>query len=136
MHGTDLIQVLLNLITNAFQASSASLRVEVTGVYHDDPLVPADLLDQPQRFLANRESFANEPPLVALQVRDTGPGISESLLPKIFESYFTTKSPGEGTGLGLAIVRRLVSQVKGGLQVESKPGGGTTFTVFLPVEVG
>lgn len=136
MHGTDLIQVLLNLITNAFQSSSTPLRVEVAGVYHDDPLAPADLLDQPQRFLANREVFANEPPLVALRVSDTGPGIPENLLPRIFESYFTTKTPGEGTGLGLAIVRRLVSQVKGGLQVESKPDEGTTFTVLLPVEVG
>ncbi|NDD39875.1 MAG: hybrid sensor histidine kinase/response regulator, partial [Verrucomicrobia bacterium] len=136
MHGTDLIQVLLNLITNAFQSSSTPLRVEVAGVYHDDPLAPADLLDQPQRFLANREVFANEPPLVALRVSDTGPGIPENLLPRIFESYFTTKTPGEGTGLGLVIVRRLVSQVKGGLQVESKPDEGTTFTVLLPVEVG
>jgi signal transduction histidine kinase len=136
MHGTDLIQVLLNLVTNAFQASPTPIKVEITGEYYDDPAAPEQLTDQPRRVLGNRTSFINEPPMVALRVKDTGPGIPESILPKIFESYFTTKTPGEGTGLGLAIVRRLVSQVKGGVLVETEPNEGTTFTVFLPVEVG
>lgn len=136
MHGTDLIQVLLNLIINAFQASSVPIQVEVFGEYHDDTIPPAALSDSPRSVFINRESFVNEPPLVALRVSDTGPGIPESILPKIFESYFTTKSPGEGTGLGLAIVRRLVSQAKGGIHVQTDPGRGTTFTVFLPVEAG
>lgn len=136
INGTDLIQVLLNLITNAFQSSDTPLQVEVFGEYRDDAIPPAALADSPHCAFINRESFVNEPPLVALRVSDTGPGIPESILPKIFESYFTTKSPGEGTGLGLAIVKRMVSQAKGGLQVQTEPGRGTTFTVFLPVEVG
>lgn len=136
MNGTDLIQVLLNLVTNAFQASALPLQVEVFGEYHDDAVAPAALADSPRTVFINRDSFANEPPMVALRVSDTGPGIPESVLPKIFESYFTTKSPGEGTGLGLAIVRRLVSEAKGGIQVQTEPHRGTTFTVFLPVEVG
>ncbi len=136
MNGTDLIQVLLNLITNAFQASTTPLQVEVFGEYHDDALPEETLADSPHTVFVNRETFANQPPMVAIRVSDTGPGIPESILPKIFESYFTTKSPGEGTGLGLAIVRRHVTQAKGGLQVHSEPGRGTTFTVFLPVEVG
>jgi len=136
MNGTDLIQVLLNLVTNAFQASALPLQVEVFGEYHDDAVALAALADSPRSVFVNRDSFINEPPLVALRVSDTGPGIPESVLPKIFESYFTTKSPGEGTGLGLAIVRRLVSEAKGGIQVQTEPHRGTTFTVFLPVEVG
>jgi signal transduction histidine kinase len=136
MNGTDLIQVLLNLVTNAFQASAHPLQVELFGEYHDDAVPPSALADSPRSVFVNRDSFVNEPPMVALRVSDTGPGIAESILPKIFESYFTTKSPGEGTGLGLAIVRRLVSEAKGGIQVQTGPGRGTTFTVFLPVEVG
>jgi signal transduction histidine kinase len=136
INGTDLIQVLLNLVTNAFQASANPLQIELFGEYHDDALPPAALADAARSVFVNRDSFVNEPPLVALRVSDTGPGIPESILPKIFESYFTTKSPGEGTGLGLAIVKRLVSQAKGGIQVQTAPGQGTTFTVLLPVEVG
>lgn len=94
------------------------------------------LTDSQHSIFVNRSSFLNEPPMVALRVSDTGPGIPESVLPKIFESYFTTKSPGEGTGLGLAIVRRLVSEAKGGIRVETEPHRGTTFTLFLPVEIG
>lgn len=136
MNGTDLIQVLLNLITNAFQASANPLQVEVFGEYHDDAVDVAALSGSPRTVFINRESFANQPPMVAIRVSDTGPGIPDSILPKIFESYFTTKSPGEGTGLGLAIVRRLVSQAKGGIQVHTEPGRGTIFTVYLPVETG
>jgi two-component system, sensor histidine kinase and response regulator len=136
MNGTDLIQVLLNLVINAFQASSSPLRVEVVGEYHDDALPPDMLANSPRSLFVRGEGFLNEPPLVALRVSDTGPGIPETILPKIFESYFTTKSPGEGTGLGLAIVRRLVAQAKGAIHVRTEARQGTTFTVVLPVEVG
>jgi len=136
MNGTDLIQVLLNLAANAFQASTNPLQIEIFGEYHDDALEPAALADTARIVFVNREGFPNQPPMIALRISDTGPGIPESVLPKIFESYFTTKSPGEGTGLGLAIVKRLVAQAKGGIQVQTEPGRGTTFTVFLPVEVG
>lgn len=136
MNGTDLIQVLLNLATNAFQASTNPLQIEIFGEYHDDALEPAALADTARTVFVNGTGFDNQPPMIALRVSDTGPGIPESVLPKIFESYFTTKSPGEGTGLGLAIVKRLVAQARGGIQVQSEPGRGATFTVFLPVEVG
>lgn len=136
MNGTDLIQVLLNLVINAFQASSSPLQVEVIGEYHDDALPPDMLTNSPKSLFVRGEGFLNEPPMVALRVSDTGPGIPETILPKIFESYFTTKSPGEGTGLGLAIVRRLVAQAKGAIHVSTEARQGTTFTVVLPVEVG
>jgi signal transduction histidine kinase len=69
-------------------------------------------------------------PHVRLSVIDTGPGIPEHVLPRIFEPLFTTKS--FGVGLGLPTVRQIVEQLGGSLHVESVANAGTTFTVFLP----
>jgi len=69
---------------------------------------------------------------VVITVRDDGPGIAERDLAHVFEPYFTTKP--SGTGLGLAIVRQTVLHEEGDVQVESRPGAGTTFTVTLPAE--
>lgn len=68
---------------------------------------------------------------VKVVVADTGPGMSEPLLERIFEDFYTTKP--DGTGLGLSIVRRLVLDMSGSLRVESEPGVGTRFTVELPL---
>jgi signal transduction histidine kinase len=68
--------------------------------------------------------------LVKIEVADTGGGISDENLPKIFEPYFSTKETG--TGLGLAIVKRIVDEHNGTIEVESKEGVGTKFTVKLP----
>jgi signal transduction histidine kinase len=78
------------------------------------------------------ESFANTAPLVALCVRDTGPGIPAEILPKIFQPYFTTKGSRQGTGLGLNIVQRLIKEANGALHVHTEPGKGTVFCVYLP----
>lgn len=67
-----------------------------------------------------------------LRVSDTGCGIAAEHLPKIFNSFFTTKPVGKGTGLGLAIVRDIVRSHGGAIRVESSPGDGTTFSIFLP----
>lgn len=117
VHGdpVQLEQVLLNLLINARQAmlgKGGSLSVKA-----------AKLEDQ------------NE---IRIQVTDTGPGISEKLLPKIFQPFFTTKGtakPGEqrGTGLGLAICKEIVEHHKGRILVESEVGRGTTFNIFLPI---
>jgi CheY-like chemotaxis protein len=68
-----------------------------------------------------------------LSVSDTGVGIPEELLEKIFEPFFTTKGAGRGTGLGLAAVYGTVNSLKGGIEVDSHPGEGTTFHLYLPV---
>jgi len=67
-----------------------------------------------------------------LSVRNDGPGIPADVLPRIFQPYFTTKGPRQGTGLGLNIVQRLVKEGKGALHLQTAPGRGTTFTVYLP----
>ena len=68
----------------------------------------------------------------AWAVADTGDGIPPELLTRIFEPFFTTKPPEQGTGLGLATCHGIVRQHGGAIQVESRPGQGTRFTVFLP----
>ena len=70
---------------------------------------------------------------VALKVADTGPGIPQDVLSRIFEPFFTTKPKGRGTGLGLAVVHGVVSRHQGAVVVETSPGQGTTFVVYVPV---
>jgi signal transduction histidine kinase len=132
MNGTDVIQMLLNLAVNAFQASAQAHRVDITGEVLPEPLDLTRFKDGPGTRLLNVENFQNTAPLVRLSVSDNGPGIPLEVLPKIFQAYFTTKDARHGTGLGLNIVQRLVQEGGGALQVTTKPDEGTTFNVFLP----
>ncbi|WP_433735165.1 ATP-binding protein [Pseudomonas monteilii] len=70
----------------------------------------------------------------AISVSDSGVGIAAELLERIFDPFFTTKAPGEGTGLGLSQVFGFAKQSGGDVQVNSVPGQGTTFTLYLPQE--
>lgn len=73
---------------------------------------------------------------IRLIFKDTGMGIAENTLSHIFDPFFTTKDVGVGTGLGLSVTYSLVTQMKGGIEVESEPGVGTTFIVTFPVQTG
>jgi signal transduction histidine kinase len=132
MNGTDVIQILLNLAVNAFQCAPLSHHVEIGGEILREPIDLTAFKDGPNDRLMNVEGMDNTAPLVKLWVSDTGPGIPAEVLPKIFQPYFTTKGPRQGTGLGLNIVQRLIKEGKGALHVHTRPGQGTTFTIYLP----
>jgi signal transduction histidine kinase len=132
VNGTDLIQILLNLAVNAFQCAPLAHRVAITGEVLPTPLVLTKFKDSTNDRLMNIEGLDNTAPLVKFSVSDTGPGIPEEVLPKIFQPYFTTKGPRQGTGLGLNIVQRLIKEGNGALHCHTRINEGTTFTVYLP----
>lgn len=131
MNGTDAIQVLLNLIVNAFQCTTQPHSVTVEPSVLEQPLDLAAFKDGPEDRLLNVESFLNSPPLLKISVSDDGPGIPEAILPKVFQPYFSTKGARHGTGLGLNIVQRLIREAQGALHVHTRLGEGTSFTVYL-----
>ena len=115
-------QVVLNLCTNAMQAmqSMGTLTVALEMVDVDEPLCVSSGTVVRGRY-------------VRLQVRDTGSGIAPEILERIFDPFFTTKGVGVGTGLGLSLVHGIVTDLGGGVDVQSQPGSGSTFTVYLPL---
>ncbi len=119
----QLEQVLLNLAVNARDAMPGGGVLSI-GTRH--VLVPEGTIAEgaaaelaPGRY-------------VAVDVRDTGVGMDAATLARIFEPFFTTKPAGQGTGLGLAMVYGIVAQTGGRVTVDSAPGRGTTFTLYLP----
>jgi signal transduction histidine kinase len=111
---TALRQVLLNLLTNAIDAIEPPGTISVTG----------SVLDANGRA---RDS-------VEIAVRDSGHGMPDDELRRVFEPFYTTKAPDHGTGLGLAIVDHLVRAHGGHIVVDSRVGVGTTMRVRLPLE--
>ena len=108
-------QALLNIVLNAEQAIGvAGGRIETRTSLHED----------------------DSATYVRVQVRDTGPGIPASALPRLFEPFYTTKEVGKGTGLGLAITYGIVQDHGGHIAAENHPDGGAVFTVQLPAENG
>ena len=120
---TQIHQVLMNLATNAAHAmrgKEGKLRVALAPVIFDalDPTTPVEL--SPGKYLD-------------LMVEDTGHGMDQPIIERIFDPYFTTKGPGEGTGLGLAVVHGIVKNHGGAIRVFSEPDRGTVFHIYLPV---
>jgi len=113
-------QVLINLAANARDAmSQGGVFTIATGLLDVDDSV-APFCGAPGRY-------------AVVTVSDNGKGMDAETAKRVFEPFFTTKEVGKGTGLGMAIVYGIVQQHKGLITVSSKPGEGTTFTIYLPV---
>lgn len=132
LHGTELLQALLNLAINALQSTDTPQTVRISAEFYPRPLPVSTFVSGPEMHYSALESFTNTPPFVALSVADQGCGIPAHVLPRIFDTYFTTKEPGKGTGLGLSIVARLVRSAHGFIRVNTRPGQGTVMTIILP----
>jgi signal transduction histidine kinase len=113
-------QVLLNLILNALDAMPDGGELVVCAELASGDAVPD----------GNNEGKGQ---FVLITVADTGIGIPENLLPSIFEPFFTTKPIGVGAGLGLSSAQLIVHEHDGHIKVESAPGVGTKFSIYLPV---
>lgn len=132
VNGTDLMQILLNLILNALQCSPERHRVEISGRLLEEPLDLSTFVESPESRFINREDFANTPPMIAIGIADDGPGIPADVSVRLFETQLTTKPVNQGTGIGLSIVNRFIRQYRGAIHMATQPGAGTIFTVFLP----
>jgi two-component system, NtrC family, sensor kinase len=91
----------------------------------------ADVLPEKGKIMVST-SKNDDKGYVIVEVKDNGPGIPEHILSRIFEPFFTTKARGKGTGLGLSVSRGIIRKLGGYIQVKSKLGEGTTFSIFLP----
>jgi len=112
---TQVQQALTNLIVNAIQASSDGTAVDVTLRAAD---AGADVRGAAGAF--------------EITVRDHGPGMPPEVMARVFEPFFTTKPVGEATGLGLSVASDIVDEHGGRIAVESEPGRGSRFAMFLP----
>ncbi|MDD2853159.1 MAG: ATP-binding protein [Desulfuromonadaceae bacterium] len=102
-------QILLNIIMNALQAMELGGGKLLIETAHEDS------------------------DSVCVTITDNGPGIADESIERIFDRYYTTKKDGEGTGLGLFVTKNLLENMGGKIRVSSRAGGGTTFTLVLPI---
>jgi PAS domain S-box-containing protein len=119
---TQINQILINLCTNANHAmpDGGTLEINLQHAIFDKNTAPAYSGLNPGRY-------------VNLTVSDTGQGISQEDIDRIFDPYFTTKEVGKGTGMGLAVIHGIVKDHNGAITVKSELGKGTTFSIFFPV---
>ena len=118
---TQLEQVLVNLCLNARDAMPMGGKLELA-------TQQVEIAHGSQRV----QPYLAPGPYVLLQVKDTGIGMDEQVQARLFEPFFTTKEVGQGTGLGLAMVYGIIKQHHGMIRVQSQPGKGTTFSLYLP----
>src|SRR5579871_2845856 len=123
-HPGQIEQALFNLVINARDAmpTGGTLTLSLQNVEYAPGAQPA----------RGSQSELNPNEFVCIRIQDTGFGMTPEIRRRIFEPFFTTKPLGQGTGLGLSIVYSIVTQNGGHIQVESEPGQGTAFRLYLP----
>ncbi|MCP4338736.1 MAG: transporter substrate-binding domain-containing protein [Desulfobulbaceae bacterium] len=123
---TQINQLLINLCNNAVDAMP-----EKGGI------ITIELLNETiDKRQTKHQTQVKPGQYVKLMVSDNGIGMDNKILDRIFEPYYTTKGIGKGTGIGMAVVHGIVERHGGEIIVDSKPGRGTTFTIFLPAHEG
>ncbi len=145
----DVSAVARQVVAQARAAGGAELRLEVAGeraIVLGDALalrrIVENLVDNALDSLGSRPGTVtvstrvlaaeSSQPMVQIAVADTGPGMNEEQVARVFDDFYTTKE--DGTGLGLSIVRRLVMDLNGSIEVESEPGHGSRFIIKIPGE--
>ncbi|MEW6160565.1 MAG: PAS domain-containing protein [Verrucomicrobiota bacterium] len=127
-------QLILNLAINARDAIATSGRIALSA-----SIVTREAAERLSRGhgrvsgMGGNSDDAGRSSFACLTVSDNGCGIEPEILPRIFEPFFTTKEPGKGTGMGLATVFGIVKQHQGWIDVESRVGSGTQFSLYLPL---
>lgn len=118
---TNINQVIMNIAVNArdVMPEGGKLFIGTENINIEEPDYFDSYKVEPGRY-------------IKISLRDTGPGIDEKIIDKIFDPFFTTKSRAKGTGMGLAVVYGIVKKHKGYIDVESDPGKGTCFSIYLP----
>lgn len=119
-------QIIMNLCTNSYHAIG-NRQGHIIISLEEVEIGPHDFPGMPEVLVGS---------YVKLVVSDTGHGMDQVTLEKVFDPYFTTKKMGEGTGLGLAVVHGIVKKYDGQVTVYSEPGRGTSFCVYLPCAAG
>lgn len=119
---TEIQQILMNLATNA------SLAMEEKGGVLEISLADVDITPDSPVFAEDVKPGE----YLQVMVRDTGTGMDPDVMKRVFEPFFTTRDIGTGTGMGLSVVYGIVNDLQGIITVESEPGMGSTFRVFLP----
>lgn len=116
-------QVLVNLINNAVDAMDGEgiIHIDMSNISPNDPLLKEFHGALPQNYCK-------------IEISDTGHGMDQATMERIFEPFYTTKEVGKGTGLGLSIVHSIIKEHQGEITVSSQLGRGTKFTLFLPEE--
>ena len=118
----EMYQLIMNLCVNAklaFDNSSGTITVSLLSSMLDKDLIPLFPASESRRF-------------IRLEITDDGCGIDEVVIKRIFEPFYTTRESRNGTGLGLSVVHGIVTRMQGVIYVNSEPGKGSTFRIFLP----
>ena len=125
-NATQINQLLFNLCSNAIDAMpnmGGRLTVDLSN----------DTLEEKRE---HHSKTIKSGQYVRLIISDNGTGMDKEILDKVFDPYYTTKEIGKGTGIGLAVVQGIVERHGGSIILDSHPGEGTTFTIYLPVHEG
>lgn len=120
-------QVILNILHNAVDAMEGKPDKSLTIEIYEETIDGVGYKTGYRRT----DYFKVGGKMVILKITDTGKGMDEDVLRKIFEPFFTTKETGKGTGLGLSLAHMIIDRMKGTIDVESTPGGGTNFYIKL-----